>query len=665
MNSWRNQILNYFTPEVSKLTIVFDPDSVLQEEFLISLIKQRGFEIIEYEDSISFRYAYESLYRSLWDKGLKTDLIVVLRSKSDNENDLPYDLLKAGRKIFLHLSDIFPYLSLPVVKTLHPVFYDKLYAAHNNYLHSIASENETRDFILLYVFDIAPQVIKSTTEILKTLLDFHRLPIKMPNNICERLISILQKKEVFSNWPVVKFFNDKNSFVKYLQNQWGEYIAEFERSTDTQSKEPRSVGYDFGKSSNLLPFSHPDIQSRISLLFVEKTLYPIECNKVLQPYDGWMLPGVRLGTDALPITNILDELERDLSQHELSTLSWHKIALDYASVSQQIIKDYLQYTEADLKRYENLKSKVDDIFQSWLFENYSSLYNLPANPPVMLHQIPKYLYKSLESDEKIALLVVDGLSLIQWTTIKEILQKQEKNFTFSEGVCFAWIPTITSISRQAIFSGKMPMFFAESIYQTSKEEKAWINFWVDKGFNKNEIYYFRGLCEENLSGFSSVLSDSGNRILGVVIDQVDKILHGMQLGAKGMLSQVNLWAENGFLVQLLQAFHKNKYKVYITSDHGNLESKGIGSPKEGSLVESNGQRMRIYGSKELRAAASANLNSALEWPPSGLPNNMYPLLAANRTAFTKDGEIIMTHGGANIEEVIVPFIQVSRYDDEE
>jgi hypothetical protein len=51
----------------------------------------------------------------------------------------------------------------------------------------------------------------------------------------------------------------------------------------------------------------------------------------------------------------------------------------------------------------------------------------------------------------------------------------------------------------------------------------------------------------------------------------------------------------------------------------------------------------------------ANPN-AHPWREYGLPNDLFPLLSAGYTAFATEGREIVTHGGASIEEVIVPFI---------
>ena len=58
--SWREAILAEFSVEFSPLYIAEDPDSLLTEPTIQTSIQQRGFELVHFEDSVSFRYWYES-----------------------------------------------------------------------------------------------------------------------------------------------------------------------------------------------------------------------------------------------------------------------------------------------------------------------------------------------------------------------------------------------------------------------------------------------------------------------------------------------------------------------------------------------------------------------------------------------------------------------------
>ena len=58
----------------------------------------------------------------------------------------------------------------------------------------------------------------------------------------------------------------------------------------------------------------------------------------------------------------------------------------------------------------------------------------------------------------------------------------------------------------------------------------------------------------------------------------------------------------------------------------------------------------------------ARFPDALEWPPIGLPDDYLPLLASGRSAFVRETERLVGHGGASLEELVVPLVQIERRD---
>jgi hypothetical protein len=143
-----------------------------------------------------------------------------------------------------------------------------------------------------------------------------------------------------------------------------------------------------------------------------------------------------------------------------------------------------------------------------------------------------------------------------------------------------------------------------------------------------------------------------------VVDKVDRIMHGMELGAAGMHNQVRQWAAEGFLSAFLDLLLSNGFVVFLTADHGNVESVGCGRPKEGVTADVRGERARIYSDPVLRANVAARFPAAISWKPLGLPEDFLPLLSADRSAFVPEGDRTVAHGGVTIEETIVPFIRI-------
>jgi hypothetical protein len=246
-------------------------------------------------------------------------------------------------------------------------------------------------------------------------------------------------------------------------------------------------------------------------------------------------------------------------------------------------------------------------------------------------------------------------------TIRQLLQKQDANLVMRESATFAWIPTLTSVSRQSIFSGKPPLYFPSSINSTNSEEKHWKQFWEGQGLSRLDIVYQRGLGDGDASSvLNSAINPGQTKVVGLVVDKVDKIMHGMQLGSAGMHNQIKQWCHAGFLSSLVGQLLDYGYEVWLTADHGNIQCDGKGRPSEGVIAETRGERVRVYPTPELRSQVAGAFLFAHEWQPVGLPADYFPLVAGGRGAFVNPGEAIVGHGGVAIEEVIVPLVKFER-----
>ena len=111
---------------------------------------------------------------------------------------------------------------------------------------------------------------------------------------------------------------------------------------------------------------------------------------------------------------------------------------------------------------------------------------------------------------------------------------------------------------------------------------------------------------------------------------------------------------------MLNLLFENGFQVFLSSDHGNIESKGIGRPAEGAVADLRGERVRVYSDPILRAHVKERFPESIEWPPVGLPENYYPLIVPNHSAFVLKGKTLVSHGGISIEELIVPFVCIER-----
>lgn len=661
MSSWRDAILNDFVPNVSKLTLVADPDCLLTEEKLALELRGRAFDLIEFSDPVEFRYAYESKYRSIWDRGEHTDLVVVLRLQDAELESLPYDLLQAGRKLSFNLGDLFPNLSYPVIEKLDRSLLDSLFEAQRKSLPDRMGDNATKDFILRHVFGIAAELIGAEVELLRALLRLHYGKLQIPLMLAERLIQVLKGHDGFKAWPLSEIVPDDEAFFAFLQERWPLFLSRLGSAHQVREDSPE-YGLKY-PGPDRLPFDHQDIKVYIDNLFLEGKLTPVEAKGIEVDAGSWVRSGIAtsgVDDDELRISRLFGLVEKELPTAEARYSDWTAFALKWAELSSLV---HCGNSTEYQTRLREIGDALNATFAVWLVDHYSSLINLPPTNPAMLHHVPRRLARDIEDSgsSRAALIVVDGLALDQWVTIRQFLQKQDANLVMRESATFAWIPTLTSVSRQSIFSGKPPLYFPSSINSTNSEEKLWKQFWEGHGLSRLDVAYQRGLGDGDAAGvLDSAIHPGKTKVVGLVVDKVDKIMHGMQLGSAGMHNQIKQWCQGGFLAALVGQLLEYGYEVWLTADHGNIQCEGKGRPSEGVIAETRGERVRVYPTPELRAQVAGAFPFAYEWQPVGLPADYFPLVAGGRDAFVNPGDAIVGHGGVAIEEVIVPLVKFER-----
>jgi hypothetical protein len=214
------------------------------------------------------------------------------------------------------------------------------------------------------------------------------------------------------------------------------------------------------------------------------------------------------------------------------------------------------------------------------------------------------------------------------------------------------LPTLTTISRQAIFAGALPVDFAETLATTSAESRLWVRFWNDHGLAESDVTYTK-----TVGGEPAEVPPLRGTVVAVVVNAIDEMLHGAEvLGDRQVAVGVDLWARTGFLDALVSRGTTQGYEVWITSDHGNLPTVPTEVPKEGQTVELAGTRVRMYPNEILRHAAA---EFGVIWDPPGYPRlKPCPLFARGRTGFHSKGSRV-SHGGLSLDEVIIPLVQVT------
>ncbi|MBK7032428.1 MAG: BREX-3 system phosphatase PglZ [Ignavibacteria bacterium] len=517
MASWRDTILKNFKPKISRLTLVADPDGLLTEEGMLTAIKDRGFDMIPFDDPIAFRYAYESQYRRKWDTGQCTDLVVVLRSAESQLDKLPFDLLKAGRQLPLALHQFFPKLNYKVIAGLDREYLDAVDEAYQQHDGNQLTERETKEFVLMHCFGIVPKLVKTPVQLLKELMSLHSRKVLLPDFLEEHLLESLTKEATFANWPLADILTSREKFLRFLQYEWKLFLA----SLSDKSQQSR------------VPFSHEDVRAYIDTFFLDASLTPVGRDDVTD-LPAWVMTGVAHDPRADAVRRfqgLREKFESTLPVADVSHKEWQQAAQRWAELVVLRWEWDEALDDADRTAWASLHTKVEDSFGQWMKNRYGSLHNLPyQQQPVMVHQISRFMAfeRNRKKLPKIALLVLDGLAFDQWLLLKKNLEATDKAWRFQESTAFAWIPTLTSVTRQSIFAREPPLYFPASLETTSKERTHWLRFWYDQGVQKNAVELVTNIKGADDSDLELALTNPRLSVLGIIWNRIDNFVHSSE-----------------------------------------------------------------------------------------------------------------------------------------
>jgi hypothetical protein len=309
-----------------------------------------------------------------------------------------------------------------------------------------------------------------------------------------------------------------------------------------------------------------------------------------------------------------------------------------------------------------LRSRLDDRFLAWLHTHYTLLAGQALPNPHHLYHIPTYLdyrHPAAES-RRVALVVLDGLALADWVQIETVWRRRHPDWGIQGATLLAQIPTLTSISRQALVSGLRPAAFAQSLRSSSAEATRWAIFWTDRGLARDSCPYVRLRLEREPP--PDEVSSARTLRLCAVDTSIDELIHGAELGTRHFHASLQVWLERASpaLEAVLDDLLARGFTVYLTSDHGHTEAVGIGEPAEGIIAQTRSKRARVYADRGLAQRTQLAFAETLLWEPQGiLPPDVWTLIALGRTAFASANRVLVSHGGLSIDEVVVPFVTLT------
>jgi len=370
----------------------------------------------------------------------------------------------------------------------------------------------------------------------------------------------------------------------------------------------------------------------LNYLNATNLLQPITQGNVLQ-----LLQNAKQNQNKVLITKLKEKigslLQTETHYDNILQLGMHLGKLQFAifeSGSAEEQKDLVSFQQS-IDQYS---------FKYILSGNLKNIFYEPASSVKSVDRIIPYL--KTKSQKKIALICFDCMGISEWELLKEYLQPI--GASFKEQQTFALIPTITAISRNSIFFSNNIKAFQLKPINEGKELQLRFPDSICKLFREKD-----NITADTLLGIN---------VVSVIYNFFDDLSHSAQfppLVENKLLyfdAVKNYLANSNILKQLITLLDEG-YKLYFCSDHGSIVANGNGKKIEKYLREKFAKRACLIGGK-----TSVKFQN---FPQMKIPfvENKLLVLAEGRTMFDNLNYIEISHGGITVDEIVVPFIEVS------
>jgi hypothetical protein len=645
----------------SSFGLIDDPDNIISERVLTALI-ERGWRVTSVTDQLELRLEYEDQIRQD-PASLPERKIFIVRLPFSN---VPFDIGRDADNLKLSLKLFFPHLSYNVLRNLPISWRPTIFKNQSESLsvrHPL-DDAETVNFIIQDCLGLDYPSNPTFVDTLSLLADIALHKLEIPSSLQSALLSQIGDSTVL---PLYDYVETPVKAIQFLQMVWQQYV---EYKIHKNLGVAEALGDEVAQSVIFLD-KNREFQTKVTALIAENILQPADLSEdILLP--DWLHFGVHYFYDkTVALRETLDDLSKALPRLQASFNEWTEFALRWA----EWMLDYHQSKQIPPEVHstlEELINRLDENYFAWLDRQYPSLIMQPYLPvPTCVHQIPNHISSTFKPSpaHPLALVVVDGMAFQDWLIIQPELLEANPAWEIDVKGVLALVPTLTSVSRQAMLSGKLPRYFEKSWLNTNSEEMYWRSFWEEQGLNSKSIAYARGLGEQYETDASElVLESSVKEILGTphlsvaafIVNTIDEFVHTSMLGEREFYSRVRHWAiDNRYLRTLISSLFDKFETIIATSDHGHVAGTGIGDLSLSSVAEERALRARVFKGHVFENLADEIAEIAI-WQNTGLPQDATVILPKRRGLFAKEGYSGISHGGASLEETIVPYITITK-----
>ena len=301
-------------------------------------------------------------------------------------------------------------------------------------------------------------------------------------------------------------------------------------------------------------------------------------------------------------------------------------------------------------------------------------------PPLSHEAIPEFVLPELEKDAPVVFFVIDCMRHDQWLEFEELLQPL---FEIETHFHYGLLPTATPYSRNAIFSGLLPVQIAErypqvwasgeeSEHSRNQHEAELLQDLLDRHQAGVDARYDKLISAEDGRTFAGQATDlAQQRLSAVVVNFVDILAHSrsdsdvlkeIAPDERAYRALTRTWFEHSWLFDAFKKLAGAGATCVVTTDHGairSLRDTEVIGDRETSTA------LRYKYGRNLKCdeehAIFVKEPEAYGLPSQGMNTNYiiakedyYFVYPTNYHHYQRKYRDTMQHGGASMEEMILP-----------
>ncbi len=361
---------------------------------------------------------------------------------------------------------------------------------------------------------------------------------------------------------------------------------------------------------------------------------------------------------------------------------------DWKEVYRKLVYWELQLEGANTGMDEMLRMQKADanrLYAKFVTRNYAEWMSCPERRPMMSPDLFKTrVFPALDAGEKLWFVLIDNFRFDQWRSIQAMVAE---DFRIDEQLFLSLLPTATQYSRNAIFSGLMPLDI----------QKMFPELWIDEDEEQSKNQNEAELIATQLARYRKPYkfsyqkindTEAGEKLLGnlarlkdndlnvVVFNFIDMLSHArteskmireLASSEAAYRSLTQSWYKHSPLSELLHYLAGQPVKVILTTDHGTIRVdnavKVVGDKNTNTNLRYKLGKNLDYNPKqvfEMKRPADFHLPSPnLSTSYIFAMNNDFFAYPNNYNYYVGYYKDTFQHGGISLEEMMIPLITMS------